>query len=213
MRSLAVVTVVALIWLVGLFAFADRVRRSTPAMDPGRAEGVVALTGASDARIQTAMQLLADGKAQRLLVSGVNRDVRREELRALVPGPNRLYDCCVDLGFDAENTVGNAQEIAAWVEAKGYGSLIVVTSDYHMPRAILEIRGLSPETELIPHPVRTPSLDSARWWRSPAGARRMALEYCKYLVVLARESVLGLFGDARDDPPRTAPAPAARESA
>src|SRR5690606_7359360 len=119
-------------------------------------------------------------------------------------------DCCVDLGFDAEDTLGNAQEIAAWVDAKGYDSLIVVTSDYHMPRAILEIRGLSPETELIPHPVRTPSLDSARWWRSSSGARRMTLEYCKYLVVLTRESVLRLFGDGGEEAETgTAPAPAA----
>lgn len=193
------VTVVVLIWLVGLFAFADRVRRSTPAMDPGRADGIVALTGASDDRIHTGMRLLLDGKGQRLLVSGVNREVRREELRMLVPGPDRLYDCCVDLGFDAEDTLGNAQEIAAWVEAKDYDSLIVVTSDYHMPRSILEIRGLLPETELIAHPVRTPSLDSERWWRSSSGARRMTLEYCKYLVVLARESILSLFGDGREE--------------
>lgn len=199
MRFIAFLIVIAVIWLAGLMAFADRVQRSTPATEPGRADGIVVLTGASDARIQTAMQLLLDGRATRLLVSGVNREVRREELRALTPGPNRLFDCCVDLGFDAEDTLGNAQEIAAWSEAKGFDSLIVVTSDYHMPRALLEIRGLMREAELIPYPVETPSLETEDWWRSGQGMRRMTTEYSKYLVVLVREAVLRLFPDRRDD--------------
>ena len=93
-----------------------------------------------------------------MLISGVNREVRRQELRALTPGSNRLFNCCVDLGFEAEDTIGNAHEIAAWAEAKGYDSLIVVTSDYHMPRALTEIRAAAPGVELTPYAVETPSL-------------------------------------------------------
>ena len=69
-----------------------------------------------------------------------------------------------------------------------------------MPRSLLEIRGMAPEVALTAHAVRTPSLDSDNWWRSPADARRMALEYNKYLVVLARETVLGLTGRGEPDP-------------
>jgi uncharacterized SAM-binding protein YcdF (DUF218 family) len=156
---------------------------------------VVVLTGASDARIATAMRLLQAGKGRRLLVSGVNPEVRRSELRELTPGSNRLFDCCVDLGFDATDTVSNAQEIAGWAEAKHFDRLIVVTSDYHMPRSLLELRGVAGGVELVGYPVRTPSLDSQRWWRSPTGARRMTVEYSKYLTVLVREGVLGVFGD------------------
>jgi uncharacterized SAM-binding protein YcdF (DUF218 family) len=209
MRLLAAIVIAVLLWGVGLFAFADRVRSITPAPEPAPADGIVALTGPSAARVNTAVRLLDQGKARRLLVSGVNREVRREELRALTPGSSRLFDCCVDLGFDAENTMGNAQEIAAWARAKSFDSLIVVTSDYHMPRSLLEIRGMAPEVALTAHAVRTPSLDSDNWWRSPADARRMALEYNKYLVVLARETVLGLTGrgragNASRDEPETA---------
>ena len=200
MRLLAAVVIAVLLWGVGLFAFADRVRAITPAPEPAAADGVVALTGPSAERINAAVRLLEQGKGQRLLVSGVNREVRREELRALTPGSSRLVDCCVDLGFDAEDTMGNAQEIAAWARAKDFDSLIVVTSDYHMPRSLLEIRGMAPEVALTAHAVRTPSLDSDNWWRSPADARRMALEYNKYLVVLARETVLGLTGRGEPDP-------------
>ena len=201
MRCIAALAVFAVIWLAGLVAFADRVERMTPPADPGRADGIVVLTGASDARINSALRLLSGGRGERLLVSGVNRQVQREELREVTAGSNRLFDCCVDLGFDAEDTVGNAEEIAAWSRAKGYDSLIVVTSDYHMARAMLEIRGQMHDAELIPYAVLTPSLDADSWWRSGTGVRRMTLEYSKYLAVLVREAAARMVsGGAAAEP-------------
>jgi len=202
MRYLAAIAVIAVIWLAGLLAFADRIERMTPPVDPGRADGIVVLTGASDARINEALRLLSAGRGERLLVSGVNRQVQRGELREVTAGSNRLFDCCVDLGFDAEDTVGNAQEIAAWAAAKRYDSLIVVTSDYHMPRSMLEIRGLMRGAELIPYPVATPSLNADTWWRSAGGQRRMVVEYSKYLAVLVREAAARLITPG---PPAEAP--------
>jgi uncharacterized SAM-binding protein YcdF (DUF218 family) len=203
MKSLVALLVVAAIWTAGLLAFAARVAREAPPEAVPQADGIVALTGASDARIQEAMDLLAANKGRRVLVSGVNRTVTREELRQLTHAPSRLYECCVDLGFDAENTLGNAQEIAAWARAKSFRSLIVVTSDYHMPRSMLEIRGALPGVQLVGYPTVTPSLDARRWWRTGTGARRMALEYCKYLVVFAREAVLHIG----DKEAKTTPSP------
>ena len=191
MKFLTFIAILVLIWTIGLFAFADRVRGFTPAPEPARAAAIVALTGPSAERVNAAIRLLGQDKGQRVLISGVNREVRRQELRALTPGSNKLFNCCVDLGFEAEDTVGNAQEIAAWAEAKGYDSLIVVTSDYHMPRALTEIRAAAPGVELTPYAVETPSLDNSRWWRAAVTARRMTLEYMKYLAALARASVGG----------------------
>ena len=202
MKFLTLIAVVALMWLVGLFAFAERVRGLTPAPEPARADAIVALTGPSAERVNAAIRLLEQDKGRRVLISGVNRDVRRKELRALTPGSSKLFNCCVDLGFEAENTVGNAQEIAAWARAKHYDSLIVVTSDYHMPRSLLEIRGAAPGVKLIPYAVSTPSLDNSRWWRAAVTARRMTLEYMKYLAVLGREGMHRLTGD---HPERSAP--------
>lgn len=189
MKFLALVAIVGLMWLVGLFAFADRVRSLSPADEPMRADAIVALTGPSSERVDAAIRLLEQDKGDRVLISGVNRQVRRQELRALTPGSNQLFNCCVDLGFEAEDTMGNAQEIAAWAQGRRYKSLIVVTSDYHMPRALLEIRSMAPEIDLIPYAVQTPSLDDSRWWRAAVTARRMTLEYMKYLAVLGREGV------------------------
>lgn len=194
MKFMTLIAVVALMWLVGLFAFAERVRGLTPAPEPARADAIVALTGPSAERVNAAIRLLEQDKGRRVLISGVNRDVRRKELRALTPGSNKLFNCCVDLGFEAENTVGNAQEIAAWARSKHYDSLIVVTSDYHMPRSLLEIRGAAPGVKLTPYAVSTPSLDNSRWWRAAVTARRMTLEYMKYLAVLGREAMHRLSG-------------------
>ncbi|TAJ65412.1 YdcF family protein [Brevundimonas sp.] len=201
MKFLTFIAILVLIWTIGLFAFADRVRGFTPAPEPARADAIVALTGPSAERVNAAIRLLEQDKGRRVLISGVNREVRRQELRALTPGSNRLFNCCVDLGFEAEDTVGNAQEIAAWADAKGYDSLIVVTSDYHMPRALTEIRAAAPGVELTPYAVETPSLDNSRWWKAAVTARRMTLEYMKYLAALARATV----GAGRPD---TAEAPA-----
>lgn len=195
MKFLALVAIVALTWLVGLFVFADRVRGLSPADEPARADAIVALTGPSAERVNASIRLLEQGKGDRLLISGVNREVRRQELRALTPGSSQLFNCCVDLGFEAEDTVGNAQEIAAWARRRGYDSLIVVTSDYHMPRSLLEIRSALPGVRLTPFAVSTPSLDDSEWWRAAVTARRMTLEYMKYLAVLGREAGHRLKGE------------------
>ena len=195
MKSIAAFLVVALIWFSGLMAFAARVQQSTPALPPKPAQGIVALTGArSDARIVAALGLLEDGYGRRVLVSGVNRMATREDIRRSTKAVRRLYDCCVDLGFGAADTVGNARETADWAKAMRYTSIIVVTADYHMPRAMLELRavlrGAGVRTET--YAVVTPALQSAHWWRRPAAARLMVVEYCKYLAILGREAVLGL---------------------
>ena len=201
MKGLSALLVAAVIWAAGLLAFAERVERSTPAPQPPRADGVVALTGAgSNERIGAAVELLADGKARRMLVSGVSREASREDIRVVSRAVRRLYDCCVDLGFDAANTLGNARETQEWARAMRYDRLIVVTADYHMPRAMLELRGAMPGKRLTPYPVETPVINSARWWRTTGAARLMVLEYCKYLAILGREAVLGLGPRADAEP-------------
>jgi uncharacterized SAM-binding protein YcdF (DUF218 family) len=205
MKTLALILVAALIWAAGLLAFAIRVEQSTPAAEPEVADGIVALTGAgSNERIAAGMRLLEAGKGDRMLVSGVNREASREDIRNVSRAVQLLYDCCVDLGFEAADTFGNAQETAGWVRARRYDSLIIVTADYHMPRAMLELGSALPGIELQAYPVATPSLDAQRWWRTAGGARLMVIEYSKYLAILGRELVLRL-GPKDEAPPEPAP--------
>lgn len=213
MRTLAALAVLAMIWTAGLFAFADRVRRSTEDQpQPASADGIVALTGAnSNERIAAAVGLLTQRLGHRVLVSGVNREVTRDQLRNATGAVRRIYDCCVDLGFTASDTVGNARETADWARTMRYQSLIVVTSDYHMPRAMLELRAVlrPPAFTLQTWSTPTATLKVRHWWRSPSAVRLMVVEYSKYLAILGREAVLGLG-------PRTTPAaqpPAAKAGA
>ena len=205
MKGLAAILVVLAIWFAGLLAFADRVARSTPAEDPAAADGIVALTGASDLRLEAAARLLENGKGHRLLVSGVNRKTPRKDVLGVTGAAKPVFDCCIDLGFTAADTIGNARETAEWARAMRFKRLILVTADFHMPRAMIELRAALPEAQVTPYPVATAALDAQHWAGSSLGARRMVLEYCKYLAIMVREAVLSLG-------PREAPKPAAGNS-
>lgn len=195
MKSLAIFLILVMFWGVGLLAFTARIERSTPAPQPVAADALVALTGNATVRITTAVKLLEEGKGERLLVSGVNRMASPADIRGVSKATRALFACCVQLGFEAADTKGNARETAAWVRHEGYKSLIVVTADYHMPRAMLELKGAMPGVALTPYPVATEEIDAARWWKSSVQARRMLVEYTKYLAVFAREAFLSLGPD------------------
>lgn len=193
MRRLSFLILLIAIWTVGLFAFAGRVEQQQGVESPPVSDAVAVLTGASTLRLKAGIALLEAGKGRRLLVSGVNEKVKREDLLEVTGAWKPIYQCCVDLGFEAANTKGNAAEIAAWAATHRFRQVIIVTADYHMPRALLELRSRMPGAVLIPYPVRTEAVDAARWWRNDVQIRRMTLEYCKYLAVLAQESAKSIF--------------------
>jgi uncharacterized SAM-binding protein YcdF (DUF218 family) len=206
-RSFAALLILAMVWFVGLLAFTSRVDQSTPAQEPPVSDGVVVLTGASNVRLEQATKLLEAGKGKRLLISGVNREASRDDVLGVTKAVRPIYDCCVDLGYAAADTIGNASESAEWAKAKDYHSLIVVTADYHMPRSMLELRAAMPGVTLHPYPVVTESLNAHRWWKGGTSARRMIVEYCKYLAILGREAFLKLGPQEK-----TGPAPAKEAS-
>jgi len=159
-----------------------------------RADGIVALTGGAQ-RIGDAIDLLAQGYAKRLLISGVNEKTSREEISRLNPGQRRLFDCCVDLGYRARNTIGNAIEARRWAERHHFDALIVVTSNYHMPRTLVELDHALPNLQKIPYPVAA-TIDPRDWWHSPSTARVLVSEYVKFLAVWLRTRF-------EDDPERS----------
>lgn len=154
------------------------------------ADGIVVLTGASS-RIKDAMDLLADRRGQRLLISGVNPNTTIETFRDTHPQYRDLFDCCVDLGHRALDTIGNAEEAANWARAHAFKSLILVTSSYHMPRSQLEFSTTIPNVRIIAFPVITPQVRIERWWAYPGTFRLLFVEYVKYLAALARTGVFG----------------------
>lgn len=159
----------------------DRIERSPPS----RTDGIVALTGGAQ-RIGDAIDLLAKGYGNRLLITGVNDRTSRDEIARLNPGQRRLFECCVDLDYRARNTIGNAIETRRWAHDKRFRSLIVVTSNYHMPRTLMELDHALPEARKVPYAVVTNSVDPSSWWRSPATTKVLVSEYVKFLAMWVR---------------------------
>jgi len=171
---------------------------SQPASRTPVADGIVALTG-GEARIDEALRLLAEHRAGRMLISGVNPHTTRGALQRLVPEHTDLFNCCIDIGHWAQDTVGNADETEVWARGHGYSSLIVVTSGYHMTRSLAELARAMPGVELIPHPVFAGGQRAEAWWTSPSATRLLMVEYLKLLPALARLGAARLFGGAHQD--------------
>jgi uncharacterized SAM-binding protein YcdF (DUF218 family) len=176
--------------VIGFISFAEKIAAAAPPADP-HAQGIVVLTGGT-ARIDGALQLLAEGHADRLLISGVNPVVTLAALSSKVDKNLRgILDCCVDLGREARDTIGNAAETRAWADGRGFSSLIVVTSGYHMPRSMTELAQAMPDKELIPFPVNNPELHLSRWWRDPDTFSLLIREYGKFLLAETRQMMAG----------------------
>jgi uncharacterized SAM-binding protein YcdF (DUF218 family) len=156
--------------------------------DPGQADAIVALTG-GEGRLQAGIELLDLGKGRRLLISGVHAGTSREELFAAVGQLSPRSACCIDLGRGAEDTIGNADETAAWVKGNGYRSLIVVTASYHMPRSLMELRSVLPETNLVAYPVFPDRVRLDEWWSDPETTGVIAGEYLKFVGSAVRLAV------------------------
>jgi uncharacterized SAM-binding protein YcdF (DUF218 family) len=171
------ISVLFLAWVLGFAWFALLPPMPAP---PQKTDGIVVLTG-GPGRIDRALELLEAGQAKRLLISGVAREVKPRELAAEYGRPMTLFDCCIALGFEAEDTRSNATEVASWVARRNYKTVRLVTTDWHMRRAEYEIgRAIGGKVTIIPDAVRSrPSFST------------LFREYHKYLAGLAG-GLLGL---------------------
>lgn len=158
-----------LFWMIGFVWFAVDLPR--PAGDDVSTDSIVVLTGGPK-RIEHALQMLEAKKSAHLLISGVDRDVKPRELAAEYDRPDDLFDCCIDLGFQAVDTRSNALETARWTARREDTSLRLVTSDWHMRRAKLELeRAVPTDIKIIADAVPSaPSLGT------------LFKEYNKYLM-------------------------------
>jgi len=186
----------ALVIVSGFWWFISAVPTHEVKLD-SHADGIVVLTGGSS-RVADAIELLSEGRGKRLLITGVHRATTSAEIARLAPAYGRLIACCVDLDHSAVNTVGNALETKRWATNRHIQSLIVVTSNYHMPRAMAELARQLPNVSLVPFPVVTEKMRTDRWW-SPPTARLLVSEYLKYIVAQLRMRLEPTFG-ASDEP-------------
>ncbi|MBV9348719.1 MAG: YdcF family protein [Pseudolabrys sp.] len=150
-----------------------------------KADGIVVLTGAAT-RIPDAISLLTSDYGKRVLITGVHRTTSAREIARLSALNERVFACCVDLDRSALNTLGNALETRRWVRERGFNSIIVVTSSWHMPRAMVELTHQLPETKLIAFPVVSEKIRSEPWLTNPEISKLLLSEYLKYVFALVR---------------------------
>lgn len=143
-------------------------------MDDNKTDAIVVLTGGPD-RIDRGLEALNKKWAPEMLISGVDKEVKASELAAEYGGSQRLFDCCIALGFDAVDTQSNAEETAEWIKHNSISSIRLITTDWHMRRSRYEIERVLPEgVTVYPDAVRSePTL------------AMLFLEYHKYLLTRA----------------------------
>ncbi|MEO1191269.1 MAG: YdcF family protein [Pseudomonadota bacterium] len=185
-RTLLVLLVLVAALGTGFLYFAESLP-DEPSADTRRTDAIVVLTGGAQ-RVAEGLRLLADERADHLLISGVHPDTTLESLLALAPDVTRDLSERIHLDREAADTLGNARETAAWAKAAGVESLRVVTAGYHMPRSLLELQRALPDVELIAHPVFPESVSQVPWWQSADTTGLFLREYLKYLVVLVSAS-------------------------
>jgi len=198
-RRLVMVAVgYGVLWLAGLLWFA-----TPPAIDSlaTPTDAIVVLTGGS-LRLQSGLELLRDGKGRVLFISGVNQDVDLDDVLRVSGNAPDWTLCCVILGHEAENTLGNARETARWIRSQGFRSLRLVTAWYHMPRSRLEFSRVMPEIDIVAHPVFPDQVKRQHWWAWRGTAALLVSEYDKYLAALVRPVVEWLLpeGEGRASP-------------
>src|SRR5579872_1828682 len=200
---------------IGFVGFLSQLR-GTEARPPRTADGIVVLTGGSS-RVSDAMELLADGYGKRLLISGVHPASGASDISRSLSDNQSLLSCCVDLDRSAINTRSNAAETRRWARERGFKSLIVVTSNYHMPRAIVELSHAMPDITLIPFAVVGDKWREEPWWSNSATLRLVLSEYVKYVAAEVRVRLadigLDVMREANDSLPPAAPRPPATAQA
>lgn len=163
-------------WMLGFLLFLARLPGPYSA-DTIKADAIVVLTGGPK-RLEVGLNLMTGKHAQKMMVSGVHKDVRIRELIALTGADQALFNCCITLDRAAQNTLENAAETAKWVSKNAFNSIILVTADYHIQRSVVLFRKSMPQITVIPFPVKT-----------HMSILKIAKEYNKYLATLILELV------------------------
>lgn len=198
-RRIAVLApiIVVLLWGAGFPIFIQSIPQAPLSGEPP-VEAAVVLTGGS-LRLEAGLALLASGQARKLFVSGVHRGVDVAELLRISRRSPESLDCCIVLGYSADDTRGNARETAEWLVRENFRSLHLVTASYHMPRSLLEFRSAMAGVTILPHPVFPGHVRLADWWRWPGTALLLFGEYNKYLLVWIREMIQPIAPIARNE--------------
>jgi len=171
-----------ILWSLGLASFILTISALSPDhASKIKTDGIVVLTGGAE-RVQTGLVLLKNEQARELLISGVHKAADLKDLLLLAHMPTDDFPCCITLGFEALDTIGNAQETAHWAKTRNIKTLRLVTANYHMPRAYVEMRRAMPEVKITTHAVKPEGFSVTK----PKGLFLAIKEYHKTILATAR---------------------------
>lgn len=179
-RTLLVFVLLMFALCAGFMIFSFKVINMTIPNPSPIADAIVVLTG-GEKRVETGLYLLEKKRGARLLISGVNPITNRQALIRVHHADRNLFYCCVDLGHEALNTIGNAQETANWIDYHHYKNVYIVTNDYHMPRSLREMQRLMPTIYFIPYPIQTINKNNTAWISNYMQFRILVSEYLKFI--------------------------------
>jgi len=137
-------------------------------------DGIVVLTG-DQYRIAKGIALLKNYPDKKLLISGVNKNINTIDIMKEFPNNKNFFQCCIDIGKDAKNTFENIIETFEWMKSNEFNSIIIVTSDYHVPRVKLEINRFIDNQQIFYEAVKTGEGESI------LRLKKITLEYIKYI--------------------------------
>ena len=184
-----VLFLLAALWFGGFIWFIAATNSyAVPLKNLNKSDAIVVFTGGGN-RVTAGFDLLLKNKAENLFISGVDA---KASLYDLLRTANLKMDhvpCCVALGRQAADTIGNAAETSNWMQQKKFNSMILVTSNFHMPRALLEMKILAHDINVQPYPVETDAQRSWRNWHHSYVWRFHLMEYHKYIYALLRYKI------------------------
>jgi uncharacterized SAM-binding protein YcdF (DUF218 family) len=191
------------LWVAGLVMYKGKMIESWPEQlekikeTSESTDAIIVLTGTSD-RLSHAFNVLGQQRSKKLFISGVNKNVKLHEILILMGYKKEdfpLLESAVELGYKASDTEQNAAEIEVWAKRNNVESLRVVTSNYHMPRALYELSNRLPDVKLVPHNVIQMNVRLDKWWKFSGTRKLLISEYNKYILAHLRVFLAKIKGN------------------
>lgn len=179
------VVIAAMLWFVGFVAFNNTIY-NPKRLVMKKTDAIVVLTGGKN-RINVAKNLFNDGMAEKMFISGVSKKASIDDVIAQ-GGADALYKENIEIGQEAKNTVENAIEVDEWIKKNDIKSIRLVTSNYHMPRSIEELKAKNKDVEIVVHPVFSDNV-SKKWWKQAGSFMFIANEYNKFLFAWVKNVI------------------------
>lgn len=179
------IILLAIIWFAGLLKFISDTKEiaKNDHIDKN-IDAIIVLTGGSG-RIRTGLEILSQGRVQKMFISGVGKDADKNSLLVtsgkLPDNIDSLIDK-IELGRDATNTKGNAIESKKWIKSNNIKNIILVTSDFHLLRSLYQFKKTIPDVNIIPSAVATPQINKQYWWKDFYSFYLLGKEYNKYIA-------------------------------